>query len=117
MTVKRGIALAATALALALASLAHGDVVQNGSFRVKFSGSIAPDKLPRHENAPIKVSVGTKIIPLKNKDAPQLRRLEIAINQNGVLDPTGLPVCSLDELQPSTTADALRNCGSSLVGE
>lgn len=115
--IKRTLAAALLAAALALASLAQAEVVQSGSIRVKFSGAIVPHRLPRHRNAPIKVSVGTKIVPLKKKVAPQLRRLEIAINKNGVLDPTGLPVCPLDVLQPSTTTDALRNCRRSLVGE
>jgi hypothetical protein len=115
--IKRAMAPAVITTALALASLAHGDVVRSGSLQVKFSGAIIPNKLPRQGSAPIKVSVGTNIIPQKGKVGPQLRRLEIAINRNGVLDPTGLPVCPLNVLQPSTTSDALRNCRRSLVGE
>jgi hypothetical protein len=115
--IKRAVAPFAMAVVLVLASLAHGDIVQSGSLRVKFSGAIAPSKLPRHGSAPIDVSVGTQIIPPKGQAAPQLRRLEIAINKNGVLDATGLPVCPLNVLQPSTTSDALRECGASLVGE
>jgi hypothetical protein len=115
--IKRAVAPALLAALLALAALAQGEVVQSGPLRVKFSGAIAPQKLPRQRKAPIKVSVGTKIIPLNGKKAPQLRRLEIAINRNGVLDPTGLPICPLNEIQPSTTSDALRNCRRSLVGE
>ncbi|HET8566775.1 MAG TPA: hypothetical protein VFL77_09920 [Solirubrobacterales bacterium] len=105
------------AAALALGSLAQADTVQNGSIRVAFSGNIAPRILPRRGKAPIKVSVGTKVIPLKGKPAPQMRRLEIAINRNGVIDTQGLPVCPLHVLQPSTTTDALHNCRGSLVGE
>lgn len=103
--------------AFTLASLAQAETVQNGSVRVSFSGNIAPHSLPRRGKAPIKVSVGTKIAPRKGKVAPQLRKLEIAINRNGVIDTKGLPVCPLSVLQPSTTADALQNCRESLVGE
>lgn len=107
----------AVAVVLMLGSLAKAESVQSGSVRVSFSGAINPNHLPRRGKAPIKVSVGTKIFPLKGKAAPQLRRLEIAINKNGVLDPTGIPVCPLRVLQPSTTEDALRNCRRSLIGE
>jgi hypothetical protein len=117
MRIWRAVGPALLTAALAVASLAHGEVVQSGSLRVKFSGSIVPHKLPRDGTAPIKVSVGTKIVPLKGKAAPQLSRLEIAINKNGELDATGLPICPLNVLQPSTTSDALRNCRRSLVGE
>ena len=102
---------------LVLCSVAAGETTQSGPVRVSFSGSINPRKLPRTGKAPIKVSVGTKIVPVSGKKAPQLRKLEIAINKNGVFDPRGLPICPLDVLQPSTTDEALQNCRGALVGE
>ncbi len=108
--------VALLSLSLALCSIATGETVQSGPLRVSFSGSIKPRKLPRSGKAPITVSVGTKIAT-NAKKPPQLRRLEIAINRNGVFDTRGLPICPLDVLQPSTTTDALRNCRRSLVGE
>jgi hypothetical protein len=115
--VRKRILIGVVPVALALASLAQAETTQSGSLRVSFSGGIVPKDLPRQGKAPIKVSVGTKILPKKGKAAPQLRRLEIAINKNGVIDTKGLPICPLDLLQPSTTEDALRNCRRSLVGE
>lgn len=103
-------------LSLLLCSIAVGETVKSGPLRVIFSGEIKPGKLPRKGKAPITVSVGTKITTTAKK-APQLRKLEIAINKNGVFDTKGLPICPLDVLQPSTTSDALRNCRRSLVGE
>lgn len=114
---KKVLGPALVAVVFALGSLAHAETKQSGSVRVHFSGDIAPHTLPRSGKAPIKVSVGTKISPMKGKVAPQLRRLEIAINKNGVIDTKGLPICPLNLLQPSTTTDALRNCRGSLVGE
>lgn len=114
---RRALVPALIAAAFALGSLAQAETVQSGPVRVNFSGQIAPRTLPRSGKAPIKVTVGTKVIPLKGKPAPQMRRLEIAINKNGVIDTEGLPVCPLDVLQPSTTSDALQNCRRSLVGE
>jgi len=102
---------------LALCSVAAGEIAQSGPLRVSFSGSINPRKLPRHGKAPIKVSVGTKITTKPSKTAPQLRKLEIAINKNGFFDTSGLSVCPLDVLQPSTTDEALQNCRGALVGE
>ena len=114
---RRLVVPAMLAAVLAFGSLARAESVQSGSVRVSFSGNIDPSQLPRSGKAPIKVSVGTKIFPLKGKKAPQLRRLEIAINKNGILDTKGIPVCPLEMLQPSTTEDALRNCRDSLVGQ
>jgi hypothetical protein len=114
---RRALGPALLALALVLGPVAHSEVVQEGSLRVHFSGKLAPHELPRRGTAPITVRVGTGITSLKGRTPPQLRQLEIAINRNGILDTTGIPICPLSVLQPSTTADALRNCRKSLVGE
>jgi hypothetical protein len=113
---KRIFVSAMAVLALALAAPAPAEVVLSGPLRVGFTGEISPTKLPRKGRAPIKVSVGTTIAS-KGKVVPQLHKLEIAINKNGVIDPTGLPVCSFEDVQPATTAVALQNCRHSLVGE
>lgn len=105
------------ALCLATATLARAETVQSGSLRVSFDGKISPHTLPRQGKAPVEVSVGTKIAAVNGKTPPQLRQMEIAINRNGVLDTRGLPVCPLEEIQPSTTADALERCRGSLIGE
>jgi hypothetical protein len=101
----------------ALASLAYGDVVQHGNARISFKGELRPHTLPRDGAAPVNVSVGATISAVAGKPAPQLQRIKIAINRNGHLNTSGLPVCRLEEIQPSSTEDALRACGDSLVGD
>jgi hypothetical protein len=102
---------------LALASLARAETKQQGNLRVSFDGKLSPHTLPRTGTAPIEVTVGAKIAATDGKAPPQLRKISIAINRNGKLDAKGLPLCPLDRIQPSTTADALAACRSSLVGE
>jgi hypothetical protein len=109
--------LAALLLGGSVTALANADVVQKGGIRVSFEGSLTPHALPRQGSAPVKVAVGAKVSATAGQPPPQLRRISIAINSNGHFDPAGLPICPLREIQPSTTADALAACGSSLVGE
>lgn len=104
------------ALSLLGACLAHADVIQRGNARVFFDGRLSPQRLPRAGAAPVRVAVSTRIEPLTGRSAPQLRRIEIAINRHGHLDTRGLPVCSLEDIQPSTTQYALSRCRRSLVG-
>ena len=104
-------------LCLGATSLASAEVIQKGSLRVVFDGQIAPSKLPREGLAPVKVSVDTEISAIAGKPLPQLRKIEIAINSHGRLDPTGLPTCEVADIQPATTAKALGECRGSLVGE
>jgi len=100
----------------ALAALAEAEIVQKGDVRVKFDGTLKPRSLPRNGQAPVRVAVGANITALKASDPPRLRRISIAINQAGRFDPGALPVCTMRDIQPSTTQNALKACGSSLVG-
>jgi hypothetical protein len=109
--------LIAACLLSTVGSLARAEVVQRGQVRVSFSGELTPRALPRSGTAPVRVSVGAKIAGTGSVEPPQLRRLTIAINRNGHLDPDALPRCRLRDIQPSTTAHALATCGDALVGE
>jgi hypothetical protein len=101
---------------VALGGLAEAEVVQKGDIRVKFEGELTPKALPRTGVAPVRVTVGAKITALKASDPPRLRRISIAINSAGKFFPDALPVCTVQDIQPSTTQNALKACGSSLVG-
>jgi DNA-binding beta-propeller fold protein YncE len=92
-------------------------VVQRGPVRVSFDGKLTPRALPRHGAAPVGIAVETKISGTNGGTPPQLRKLAIAINRNGRLTSTGLPVCRVREIDPSTTTGALAACRDSLVGE
>jgi hypothetical protein len=106
-----------TVLAAALAASVDAEITQRGSVRVHFDGKLTPKALPRTSMAPIKVAVDAEISSTNEATPPQLRSISIAINRNGQLDSRGLPLCTVDAIQPSTTADALRACRGSLVGE
>jgi hypothetical protein len=109
--------LATVLLALGLTALAQAEITQKGNLRVSFDGKLTPHTLPRQGAAPVKVSVGAKIATADGANPPQLRKITIAINRNGRFEPKGLPLCSLRDIQPTTTEDALRACRASLVGE
>jgi hypothetical protein len=101
---------------LSLASLARAELVQKGGIRVKFEGELTPNVLPRAGRAPVRVSVGATITPLPSAEPPQLKKISIAINSAGEFSPGALPVCTVRDIQPSTSQNALKACGSSLVG-
>ena len=106
-----------TALLLTSASLAQAEVTQKGNLRISLDGKIAPKTLPRQGSAPVSVSVETSIASTNAKPPPQLKELAIAINRYGHLEPKGLPVCEVSDIQPATTEKALEACRSSLVGK
>jgi hypothetical protein len=113
----RSLLLAALLGALALVAVASAEISQRGNLRVSFNGKLTPHILPRTSMAPIKVTVGTKITTANGANPPQLLQISIAINHFGRLEAKGLPLCTLADIQPTTTADALAACRRSLVGE
>jgi hypothetical protein len=105
-------------LVFSIASLARAEIVQHGTLRVTFDGKLTPHVLPRQKSAPVRVAVSTKIDSTKSTAAPpQLRQISIAINRYGQFNREGVPICTLRDIQPSTTAKALETCGDSLVGQ
>jgi hypothetical protein len=112
----RRLILAAALLTLALSAFAQAEITQRGHLRITFEGELTPHALPRSGTAPVKVAVRAKIAATDGQTPPQLRQIAIAINRNGHFSPQGLPICHLRDIQPSTTADALRACRGSLVG-
>lgn len=92
-------------------------VEQRRGVRVSFDGKLTPHVLPRHGTAPVGIVVDAKISATGGEDPPQLRRIRIAINRNGHFSSRGLPACRVEQIQPSTTANALAACRRSLVGE
>jgi hypothetical protein len=110
------IALLVLAL-LGLAALAQAETVQRGNLRVSFEGKLAPKRLPRTREAPVRVSVSAEVSSTNDEAPPPMQTMSIAINKYGHLNRAGLPVCGLDQIQPATTEDALAICKRSLVGE
>jgi hypothetical protein len=110
------IAAAAVVGALSV-SFASAEVSQKDGVRVSVTGKMAPTKLPRSSVAPIAVSVAGHIVATKAGSLPKLKKIAIAINGHGKVDLKGLPLCRLGHINPSTDAEALAACRSSLIGE
>jgi hypothetical protein len=110
-----GLAVLVTALVFG-AALANAELVERGNLFVKFSGGIAPTKLPRHTNAPISVRVDGTVRTLSGERPPALRFISIAINRGGRIETKGLPTCRRAESESGTSAAALDICGKALVG-
>jgi len=113
-------ALAGVGVLLALAALvplAQGETTQKQGVRVTVNGALSPKRLPRKGSAPVAVSVDGQIQAKSAEALPQLQHLSIAINGAGHLNVAGIPHCRINHINPSTNAEALAACRSSLVGE
>lgn len=109
-------ALVVTSLSLTVCSATGAEVTQKNNVRVAVDGELSPSQLPRHGDAPVAISLSGRISATEGRDLPRLEEIEIAINRHGRLTTRGLPACRIGRIDPSTSAEALAACGSSLVG-
>lgn len=96
--------------------LASAEVITGGNYRISFSGSMTPAKLPRVGSQPISVSVRGAVQPLPGSPSPALREFTVAINRHARLSLRGLPVCSRRQIVGNSTSQALASCRDALVG-
>jgi hypothetical protein len=111
------LALAAALLPVVGAGVAQANTEIIGNLVLTVSANLSPSKLPREGRAPVAVSIAWKVATADGTEPPPLRKLQIEINRNGILDPTGLPICRYGKIQPASTSRALKECRSSLVGK
>jgi hypothetical protein len=109
--------LAAVALTIFAASPGLAETEIKGGVKVSVTGKLTPTALPRQGTAPIGVRLGGKISLASPGSLPKLTRLTIALNRNGHVDTRGLPRCRIDHIRPSTSREALAECGPALIGE
>ena len=105
-----------TALLLLGAAAAGAVTVQEGGLRMSVLSQIKPYKLPRDKPAPIAVFVSGHLENVAGGVPPQLQKMTIDVNRNGLLQSKGLPVCQIPQVQPASTERALSNCGDALIG-
>lgn len=115
--IAKALASGAVVAVLCAGAYAQAEVSRVGSLQVAFKGSIRPHALPRYKESSVRVSIGGRIGTVDGSEPPPLRTIRLAINKNGHIDYKGLPKCRYRDIQPTTDAEALAACRSSLVGE
>ncbi len=104
------------AVAVVVAGLAHAETSQQGNLRLSFAGRLAPQKLPRSGAAPVSIHISGAINTADGTRPPQVRKIAIAVNRDGHVSTAGLPVCTVADLEQTTTATARERCGGAIVG-
>jgi hypothetical protein len=113
---KKGIALATVALAIAAAS-ASALVLEAGDLVLNAEGGFAPTKLPKHVDAPIKIYGGGKASTKSGELPPIVETLTIEFDRHGHVETKGLEVCPAGRLQSTTVPQARKSCPNAIVGE
>lgn len=113
---KKAVALAVLVLAIA-AVAASALVLEAGNLVLNAEGGFAPTRLPKHEDAPIKIYGGGKASTKSGELPPIVETLTIEFDRHGHVETNGLEVCTAGKLQSTTVSVARRACPKAIVGE
>jgi len=88
-----------------------------GNLIVTTDGGFTPTKLPKRENAPIKLYGSAKFETTDGTRPSPLRRLELEFDKHGAVETRGLPKCSKAKLIATTVPQARTLCPGAIVGK
>lgn len=117
-TAWRGVvaSVAAAVLGCLTLSVASAERSQRGDLIVSLRGELAPLKLPRERPAPVAIRLEGGLETADGSLLPRVRRIELGLPGQGVLDTRGLPVCPQRLLRNTRPPEALTACRGALVG-
>jgi hypothetical protein len=103
--------------AIAAGAFAKPITVTAGNLVLRFDSSITPKALPKKKLAPITFRISADISTKDGRHPPAAKTFEGEVDQNGALNPKGLPACKQGQLEARTTQAALAACKKALIGK
>lgn len=87
-----------------------------GNIIIVGDGGFSPTKLPKHENAPIKLFGHATFKTVDGTRPSPLRVLTLEYDKHGAVETRGLPKCTMGKLVATTTPQARKLCPGAIVG-
>ncbi len=97
-------------------ALGAREVVQAGNLYLSDNGGLVPSKLPKHGSAPVRARIEAGIGTIDGSHPPALQTIDLDVDRTIGIDATGLPVCTLNKIEASSTVTAKRACPGTVVG-
>jgi hypothetical protein len=91
-------------------------VIANG-IELTANGGFSPKTLSKTKPTPIALGLEGGIKMLDGSHPPALKEVLLESDKNAAFNTKGYPVCKPGRITATTTAQALNNCGTALVGE
>jgi hypothetical protein len=102
---------------LVLAGSASAVTVLAGNLSIEIDGATSPKRLPRHTMAPISFHGSASVATVDGSHIPPAQSTELLVDKHIAIDTTGLPSCTLAQLQSQDPAAAMKACGDALIGK
>lgn len=110
--------LATVAVGAALAAGGEAPVtVKVGELELTAGGGFSPKALSKTKQTPIELKAEGEVKEANGTHPPAAREVIIEGDRNAEVHVKGIPACTSDKLQATTTTAALAACKSALIGE
>lgn len=107
-----GGALAGTVLA------ANGETtIRAGNLVVKARLAFSPKALPKNEMVPVTLHARGSVETADGSHVPAAQSVHMQTDKHLSIDTTGLPSCTVGRIEAATPAQAMKACGSELIGK
>ncbi|HEX4308292.1 MAG TPA: hypothetical protein VHZ54_19815 [Solirubrobacterales bacterium] len=118
LTSRVGLVIAFALILAALATAGASAVtVTEGNLKIKVEGATSPSALPKKALAPISFHGSATISTADGTHIPPAESTEILVDRHIAIDTTGLPTCTLGQIEASAPAAAMAACGDALIGK
>jgi hypothetical protein len=91
--------------------------VTEGNLTIEVDGATTPAALPKSAFAPISFHGSATVSTVDGTHIPPAESTELLVDKHIRLDTTGLPTCSLRQIQATAPAAAMAACGDALIGK
>jgi hypothetical protein len=108
---------AALLAAVALAAGAQAVTVTEGNLTIKVNGATSPKALPKSTFAPVSFHGSASLSTVDGTHIPAAESTELLVDKHIRIDSTGLPTCSLKQIEATAPAAAMKACGDALIGK
>ena len=110
-----GLLAVAVAVFLAVGNAAAVTVLA-GNLMIKVEGAVSPKVLPKDKLVPISFHGSASVATKDSSHIPPALSTQLLVDKHIAIDTTGLPTCSLAQIESSSPAAAMRACGDALIG-
>jgi hypothetical protein len=115
--VRAAAAVAAIAAAvLIVAGSASAVTVLAGNLSIEIDGATSPKALPKSRMAPIGFHGSASVATVDGSHIPPAHSTQLLVDKHIAIDTTGLPTCTLAQIQSTDPATAMKVCGDALIG-
>ncbi len=91
--------------------------VTEGNLTIKIAGATSPKALPTRTLTPISFHGSAAVSTKDGTHIPPAETTELLVDKHIAIDTTGLPTCTLGQIQATTPAAAMKACGDALIGK